>query len=232
MQTLRLTIFKKNKSDDLNGIIDSLGQLIELCSEFKGACEWYLTGETKKEALAKKISTNGTILAEGRMKLSSELNDFPASTIIWNTFDDIIFCTNYVQSNVDNFQYELTCKIENHEQVISFVNSTFRECFLKMDPEVMLLETNGYSLNKKKVFPDRLPVGWMIYIKNLNINYLRNFKENFEIIEGKNGGGGVLFKSKDGYFDGSNMLDIILANDMEIILASHDILPTFKNIFK
>lgn len=90
----------------------------------------------------------------------------------------------------------------------------------------ILLDTEQYKRNRKSVFNDRLAVGWMLYLPTkiernhaLSASDVINFTNSL----------GTLIISKD-KFDGSDVNDIYIANNIEIELSAHGELPKISEI--
>ncbi|MEI9697104.1 Imm52 family immunity protein [Moellerella wisconsensis] len=92
------------------------------------------------------------------------------------------------------------------------------------------LDTNNYAYNQKQVFPDRLPVGWMLYLnKKITQQQVPMAAELIDIENKKNSG--TLIISTDHVFDGSNKDDIKKANEIEIQLTALGLLPLYSEIY-
>ncbi|MFP1792929.1 hypothetical protein ACLEC3_09855 [Lonsdalea quercina] len=101
-----------------------------------------------------------------------------------------------------------------------------------LTPHIVTIETNDYSFNQSQTFPDRLPVGWMFYIDQIFDKNTLNLDEHMVAVNNDGMPIGSLFISKRGLFDGENKEDIKIANALEIALVEHEILPTYRTIFK
>ncbi|MBZ7708099.1 Imm52 family immunity protein [Klebsiella oxytoca] len=222
-----------NGEYEFEQVLSKLLLLSEFYSEYKGHVDWFLTGNSKEDAMNRKIIDNTMLSDEASELLFQNLqNNLPLIVDqIWNEYHDVIRFRNYVQSNTNFYLYELIINIDNTKTITDFAFNIVNKIISKMFPRLIRVETNNYSLDGKQVFPDRLPVGWMFYINKIFEEKFFQPDENARQIN-KNGiPMGTLFISKTNFFDGANKDDVKLSNDVEIVLASKDILPTYKNIF-
>lgn len=218
------------------GVDIILGKLLTITKTFpplRKDTTWYFTGESKKEALEKKAITDGRLSENAHALVCRGLmSDFPGVTEkIWNDHDDTIMCNNYIQSDFSNFSYSIVMNLDNEEEVLSSISTMLMDLIANLSPRIISVETNNYSLDQNHVFPDRLPVGWMFYTNKIYSEDLPGLTEKMSTVTKAGEPIGTLFFSKKGFFDGSNKEDIKAANDLEIMLTSHEILPTYRNIF-
>lgn len=92
------------------------------------------------------------------------------------------------------------------------------------------INTNGYWLNDRNVFPDRACVGWMLYIPSILLPEL--IPEAARVVpvmcEGKQKG--TIVVSTEDVFDGNNKEHIGKANDIEIRLVELGFLPLMTEL--
>ncbi|EJN2898499.1 immunity 52 family protein [Salmonella enterica] len=222
-----------NSKYEVEQILSKLLLLSEFYSGYKGHVDWFLTGNSKEDAMKRKI-IDDTILSDeaGTLLFQNLQNNLPLIVEqIWNKYHDVIRFRNYVQSNTNFYLYELIINIDNTKIITDFAFNIVNKIISKMSPRLIRVETNNYSLDEKQVFPDRLPVGWMFYINKIFRESFLQLDKNARQINANGIPMGTLFISKTDFFDGANKDDVRLSNDIEIILASKDILPTYKNIF-
>ncbi len=222
-----------NSKYEVEQILSKLLLLSEFYSGYKGHVDWFLTGNSKEDAMKRKI-IDDTILSDeaGTLLFQNLQNNLPLIVEqIWNKYHDVIRFRNYVQSNTNFYLYELIINIDNTKIITDFAFNIVNKIISKMSPRLIRVETNNYSLDEKQVFPDRLPVGWMFYINKIFGESFLQLDKNARQINTNGIPMGTLFISKTDFFDGANKDDVRLSNDIEIILASKDILPTYKNIF-
>ncbi|MEH6372173.1 hypothetical protein [Pectobacterium carotovorum] len=220
-------------ADSVTTVLKRFLSITNALTEFRGGCNWFLTGSSKEDAMKKKVISDAHITDEANSLMSNNfMNDYPLVVEkIWNESQDSILCRNYIQSDINYFSYGMVCKIDNKDLAIDFVSKCLSSLISELSPRIISVETNNYSINEKKVFPDRLPVGWMFYIDKVINEELAGLNGEMHNITKDGKSIGTLFLSKKGFFDGGNENDIKQANDLEILLASHNILPTYKDIF-
>ena len=213
-----------------------LGKLLTITKPFAAFRKdnaWYLTGKSQKEAMERIVITEGILSEDSHALVCRDLTrGFPMVTAkIWNSYDDTILCSNYIQSDLSNFSYRIVMNFDSEKEVLSSISRMLMDIISNISPKIVRVETNNYSMSESHVFPDRLPVGWMFYTDTIYSEELSGFKGQINTVTRGNEPIGTLFLSKKGFFDGSNKEDIKAANDLEIMLVSHDILPTYRNIF-
>ncbi|MCW2478075.1 immunity 52 family protein [Candidatus Symbiopectobacterium sp. NZEC135] len=217
-----------------NTILQRLLLLSSCYSEIRNNFDWYLTGTSQKDAMKKQVinGINSATDNASTLLFDSIKNDYPIIVKkIWNEFGDTILCSNFTRRNTCFFSYELICKINDEKCITNFTSKTVTKLIETIAPKIILVETNNYSRNEKNVFPDRFPVGWMFYTDRVFDRILPGLDSQMHDITKNDIKIGTLFISKKGFFDGNNENDIKQANDLEILLASHNILPTYKDIF-
>lgn len=206
-------------------------------AEYKGHADWFLTGETKEDAMNKKIISGSHFTDNAVDLLFRDLEDgFPLIVNqIWNESEsedengDVISYMNFVQSSYSFFHYELSFKFDNAESVTDFAFKIIDKIVASISPKIIQVETNDYTLKEKMVFPDRSPVGWMFYTDKLYEPGTIVPAEHMRQINKDGIPAGTLFITKHDFFDGANKQDIQMSNDMEIILASYEILPKHRD---
>lgn len=233
MPKIQLTVFFKEKESTINSILNTMKFMVECYSTLRGDVSWYLTGESKEDAMRKEVFSGGKTTQNATELLEKDLKDgFPLVVAwIWNESGDIITATNNIQADINNFCYELTCNTNTETEAMNFASQIVLQIIDKIEPHIIHLETNDYSLHESMVFPDRLPVGWMFYIDKSYDEKTINLPKQMHSIKREGQPVGTLFVTKRDFFDGSNKADITLSNDLEIALVAHDILPTYKKIF-
>ena len=125
---------------------------------------------------------------------------------------------------------ELTLVVNNEETLlcrfISFVS--YLVAFFKCS--YMSIDSNGYNLLGKNVFPDRLAVGWMLYIPHIVLTEL--IPEAARVVPVMDGDKqkGTIVVSTEEIFDGNNKEHIDKANDIEIKLLDLGLLPLMTEL--
>ncbi|MCC8413285.1 immunity 52 family protein, partial [Photorhabdus laumondii] len=124
-----------------------------------------------------------------------------------------------ISINLDKDKFNFQDIIELLKNSISIRNSPF-----------MLVDTRGYSLKQKQVFPDRVYAGWMLYLPiEIDPTLVPMAEEIISISDKNNKKGSLIITTKD-IFDIENQEHINKANDIEICLRDLQILPLITEI--
>ncbi|MTB68316.1 hypothetical protein GKR48_16115 [Providencia sp. wls1943] len=206
-------------------LIDIFSHMILTCEsithEKEGA--WYLTGDTLEEALQKKAFNLYT-----PTDLLKNIPYFDWMESIWAN-ENKALDIKYTSSGL---KYSLEFKIRNLSvlnkativKALNYYIENYKIICIQVD-------VNGYWYNDKNVFPDRLPVGWMLYLnKKITQQQLPIAAQLIHIDNEKNHG--TLIISTDHVFDGENKDDIKKANEIEIQLAGLGLLPLIREIYR
>ncbi|ELY6206101.1 immunity 52 family protein, partial [Cronobacter sakazakii] len=92
------------------------------------------------------------------------------------------------------------------------------------------INTNGYWNANKNVFPDRMYVGWMIYIPEIILPDLITEASTVIPVVVAEKQIGTIVVSTDDIFDGNNIEHIRKANDIEIRLLDLGFLPLMTEL--
>ncbi|WP_426575250.1 immunity 52 family protein (plasmid) [Xenorhabdus stockiae] len=199
---------------------------------------WHLPGYTLEEIAENHvIDENG--LTGYAVKQFEESFDYDTKSIIKSLFDtpgevksknDIMYMSGDYQERLGktNIAVNLSLEKENFKfnQLIDFVKNLV---FERYSPTIMI-ETKGYSLKRKYVFPDRARVGWMIYLPIEIEPALIPMAEEILSIPDKKGKIGTLIITTKEIFDIENPSHINKANDIEICLRDLQALPLIAEI--
>ncbi|RAX01157.1 MULTISPECIES: Imm52 family immunity protein [unclassified Photorhabdus] len=197
---------------------------------------WYLTGHTRKEALEYPVfeeqhPTKKTV--QVFEKIYKE--DFPfIGKKIWDGEVDDLACSLFYENyRIDRLgQTKLTIKLNIDEKEFQFsrlIDFITFLVFSRNTPYIMV-ETNGYTLNRNQVFPDRLSAGWMIYLPSIIDPSLLPMADEILPIANDKEQLGTLIITKKGIFNGENQDDIDKANDVEIQLVNLGLLPLITEV--
>ncbi|WP_263071043.1 immunity 52 family protein [Enterobacter huaxiensis] len=216
---------------------------------------WYEQGYSRKQALQYKIFTEDGLLSEdvlGRWEKEYK-KDYPSwTTGIWDGGSDEdsagVDCYSSYSSThrrktplslVISFSIELDQTRLNAEKMINFLT------FLLHSTDnctYSCVESGGYSFSEiipkengcaevyKKVFPDRISCGWMLFIPAIVLpdlipeaaRVIPVLKDNKQI--------GTIVVSTEEIFDGNNKEHIGKANDIEINLLNLGLLPLMTEL--
>ncbi|HDC4683160.1 TPA: immunity 52 family protein [Enterobacter cloacae] len=125
---------------------------------------------------------------------------------------------------------ELSLVPQNSENVsdkfivlMSQLSSYFNCSYLSVD-------TKGYSVLRKNVFPDRLAVGWMLYTPHVVMpDLITEAARIVPVVDGTKQKGTIIISTEE-IFDGNNKEHIGKANDIEIRLLDLGLLPLMTEL--
>lgn len=131
--------------------------------------------------------------------------------------------TGRIPSNLD-FSAQDANEFQNYRHVAKFVQTIID----LWQPMLVKVAPGGY--NEKSVFPDRPPVGWMIYIPfDISAQQVPEAAQIVPIIDvqGKKPRGTLIITTED-TFDVANPDHVRKANAIETRLVDQDLLPTLR----
>ncbi|MGO2336664.1 Imm52 family immunity protein [Providencia sp.] len=205
-------------------LIDIFSHMILTCESITHENEdaWYLTGDTLEEALQKKAFNQNT-----PTNLLKDIPFFDWMESIWANKNKALDIKYTSCGLIYNLEFKL--RNINVPSQVAIVNAL--NCYFDAYRIICIrIDTNKYRYNKKNVFPDRLPVGWMLYLnKKITQEQLPMAAELVDIENEKNNG--TLIISTDHVFDGSDKADIKKANEIEIQLTALGLLPLIREIY-
>ena len=231
--SLTIEIYLNKEKYSIPDVVNDYLFFSKFTNEIAGQSSWYLTGSSKKEALEKKFIENDNINKEIEHKFINKLTKSSPiyGSAIWNGDKNSIQISNYLARSFDNYDVSLSMKLENKKNIQYTIKKSIlnlMENYIKVGK--ILIHTNQYHLNEKNVFPDRLPVGWMLYLnKHITQEQVPMAAELIHIENEKNNG--TLIISTDHVFDGSDKADIKKANEIEIQLTALGLLPLYTEIY-
>ncbi|MCT8350977.1 MULTISPECIES: immunity 52 family protein [Photorhabdus] len=197
---------------------------------------WYLTGHTRKEALEHLVfeEQHPTEKAAQEFEKSYKKN-FPfIGKQIWDGEVDDLACSLFYENyRIDRLgQTEITIRLNIDEKEFQFSRLIDFITFLVLSHNApyIMVETNGYTLKRNQVFPDRLSAGWMIYLPFVIDRSLLPMADEILPIANDKEQLGTLIITKKGIFDGENQDDIDKANDVEIQLLNLGLLPLMTEV--
>ena len=183
--------------------------------------KWFFSGDSLEDSMNKPAFENG--------KPSSILEDKKSIDIIESIWAGDNSLTIQHAANINQYILRFNLRkidhldLKNTLKSINEILSIFNILALRMD-------INNYSYHKKQVFPDRFPVGWMLYLnKKITQQQVPMAAQLIHIDNDKNHG--TLIISTDHVFDGENKEDIKKANEIEIQLAGLGLLPLIREIY-
>ncbi|WP_265694301.1 Imm52 family immunity protein [Providencia rustigianii] len=205
-------------------LIDIFSHMILICESITHEKEdsWYLTGDTLEEALQKKAFNQYT-----PTDLLKTIPYFDCMETIWANKNKSLSIKYTGSGQIYSLDFTIRdIHLPNKIAIIETLNyyiSNYKIVCMQID-------INGYWYNDKNVFPDRLPVGWMLYLnKKITQQQVPMAAQLIHIDNEKNKG--TLIISTDHVFDGSNKDDIKKANEIEIQLTALGLLPLIREIY-
>ncbi|MBS9437808.1 hypothetical protein EAE91_11715 [Photorhabdus noenieputensis] len=197
---------------------------------------WYLTGHTRKEAL-EHLVFEGDHPTEKAVQVFEESykEDFPfIGKQIWDGEVDDLACSLFYENyRIDRLgQTKITIRLNIDEKAFQFSRLIDFITFLVLSRNApyIMVETNGYTLKRNQVFPDRLSAGWMIYLPFVIDPSLLPMADEILPIANDKEQLGTLIITKKGIFNGENQDDIDKANDVEIQLLNLGLLPLITEV--
>lgn len=217
--------------------------------------QWYEQGFSRKKALENQVFCNTSFSEKTLLRWEKEYHkDYPYwGGGIWDGGSDddsaAIECyTSYSSTGrrknplslVINFYCDLSGANFNTDSLLEFL-----QFLLKFDDDCTHLHVesggygfldfvenkNGYSNEYKKVFPDRIPCGWMLYVPTIVLPEL--LPEAARVVPVLNEEGkqkGTIIISTEDVFDGSKKEHIEKSNDIEIRLLDLGLLPLITEL--
>ncbi|MQL48880.1 hypothetical protein GEA64_13300 [Photorhabdus khanii] len=218
-------------------VLADLYKITQQVDQFFGRHKtWYLTGHTRKEALEYPVfeeqhPTKKTV----QVFEKSYKEDFPfIGKKIWDGEVDDLACSLFYENyRIDRLgQTKLTIKLNIDEKEFQFSRLIDFITFLvfSRNAPYIMVETNGYTLKRNQVFPDRLSAGWMIYLPSIIDPSLLPMADEILPIANDKEQLGTLIITKKGIFNGENQDDIDKANDVEIQLLNLGLLPLITEV--
>ncbi|NRN29594.1 Imm52 family immunity protein [Photorhabdus heterorhabditis] len=218
-------------------VLADLHKITQQIDQFFGRKKtWYLTGHTRKEALEHLVFDGGYPTKKAvQVFEESYKEDFPfIGKQIWDgEIDDLacsLFYENYRIDKLGQIKLTIKLKIDEKEFQFSRLIDFITFLILSRNAPYIMVETNGYTLKKNQVFPDRLSAGWMIYLPFVIDPALLPMAAEILPIANDKAQLGTLIITKKGIFDGENQDDIDKANDIEIQLLNLGLLPLITEV--
>lgn len=195
---------------------------------------WYLTGYSKKEALKYPVfkgnqpSQNAIDVFERHYKKNSPL----INESIWNGQADGIACSiSHFMKFIDNPKKSNI--ILDIDQQVSHTSDMIDSLSLLAKGESrtwIKVDSKGYWRKDQNVFPDRIYVGWMLYIPHMVLpELIPEAAKIVPVIENEKQKGTIIVSTEQ-IFDGNNKEHIGKANDIEIRLLDLGLLPLMTEL--
>lgn len=195
---------------------------------------WYLTGYSRKEA-------SKYIVFDGNKPRQNVIDAFERhyrkhhpllNESIWNGQPDGLACaiSHYIKF-IDNPRklnliIDLDQKVANISDMIDsllLLAEGRSNAWIKVD-------SKGYWLHDRNVFPDRIYVGWMLYIPHILLpELIPEAARVVPVMDGEKQKGTIVVSTEE-IFDGNNKEHIGKANDIEIKLLDLGLLPLMTEL--
>lgn len=229
----------RNKSGDIqfSDVIEHFNHIIKQTDELlQTKNNWYETGFSRKQAMNQIAFQDGNISKNTRAKWERRYkNDYPLFVDgVWNAADDAHSCgISYRKMFYDErnrASVELSVVPKNESELLTRLFSFMSRLVSLFDCSYMSVDSKGYSVLRRSVFPDRLSVGWMLYIPHIVFPELIPDAARVVAVMDHGKQKGTIIVSTNDMFDGSNKEHIAKANDIEIILLDLGFLPLISEL--
>lgn len=196
--------------------------------------EWYLTGYSKKEALKYAVfngnepSQNAVNILEQHYKTNHPL----INESIWNGQADGAACSiSHYMKLIDNpRKSNIIIDIDQQVSQTSDVIDSLSLLAKGKNRTWIKVDSKGYWRKDRNVFPDRLYVGWMLYIPHVVLpELIPEAAKIVPVIENEKQKGTIVVSTEE-IFDGNNKEHISKANDIEIKLMDLGLLPLMTEV--
>ncbi|MEQ5185726.1 Imm52 family immunity protein [Providencia alcalifaciens] len=183
---------------------------------------WYFCGDSLEEALNKPAFENNSPTL-----FFKEKQDIDIIEGIWSGDSKALV----IKGNSVNLKYNLDFDLREIQSIaINKIKDILCSYLKKFDIFCIRVDINDYEYKSRNVFPDRLPVGWMLYLnKKITPEQIPMAAQLIHIDNEKNHG--TLIISTEHVFNGTNKEDIKKANEIEIQLAGLGLLPLIREIY-
>jgi len=228
----------RSENDDIQflQIVEHFSFIItQINNLFQVEKDWYETGHSRKQALNQIAFQNGSITDNTRLKWEHRYKNMPMFVdSVWDANDDEHSCgisyRKIFYDEKNRASVELSLVVNNEENLFYRFISFVSYLALYFNCSYISIDSNGYDLLGRNVFPDRLAVGWMLYIPYIALNELiPEAARVFPVMDGKEQKGTIVISTEE-IFDGNNKEHIGKANDIEIRLLDLGLLPLMTEL--
>ncbi len=195
---------------------------------------WYLTGYSRKNASKyvvfndDKPNQNTINIFERHYKKNYPL----VNESIWNGQPDGLACSiSHLMKFIDNPR-KLNLIIDIDQRVASTSDMIDSLLLLaeRNNKSWMKVDSKGYWRNDCNVFPDRIYVGWMLYLPHIVLpELIPEAAKIVPVFDGEKQKGTIVVSTEE-VFDGNNKDHIGKANDIEIRLLDLGLLPLMTEL--
>lgn len=198
--------------------------------------DWYQTGYSPKQALNQMAFKNGYVTDSTRLKWENRYRKNMGMFVdsVWDANDDEHSCgISYRKMFSDERNracVELSLVARNEENLLYRFVSFVSNLALFFNCSYINIDSKGYNVLGRNVFPDRLAVGWMLYIPHIvSPEFIPEAAKAFPVKDSKEQKGTIIISTEE-IFDGSNKNHISKANDIEIKLLDFGLLPLITEL--
>lgn len=196
--------------------------------------QWYLTGYSKSEASKYFVfdKNKPSIYAYNNYQKSYKKNNFLINKSIWNNKEDGMVCAiSHHMMFIDNLKsFDLVINMHQKPKDIKTLIKSVAIISKDKENTWITVDSKGYRLHGRNVFPDRMSVGWILYLPHIILPEL--VPEAARVIpvldEGKQRG--TIIVTTEEFFDGAKKEHIEKANDIEIRLLDLGMLPLMTEL--
>jgi len=204
--------------------LETLGQPIK---------DWFPPADTEANSLLNQAFTSSGVspaaLALARADKGNRATDL-RTLGVWNGKDDqgaIVYTATYNTSRIPSdldFSADGVTGFIDYRNVVTLVKAVITI----WNPILVKVVPSGYS--KRRIFPDRPPVGWMIYLPfEVNAKQVPEAAHVIPITDGKGKKPqGTLIVTVTDRFDVTDPEHVKKANAIETRLVDQDLLPTLR----
>ncbi|EOU1307087.1 Imm52 family immunity protein, partial [Cronobacter sakazakii] len=197
---------------------------------------WYEKGYSRKKALEHVVFDHKNAEAEVVKRWRNLIKkDYPLIIEgVWDGEIDSKVCSiNYIKKHIENLKktnLEISFTCNEAEVNINKIVQFLMSLICNKEGVYASINTNGYWNANKNVFPDRMYVGWMIYIPAIILpDLITEASKVIPVVVAEKQKGTIVI-STDEIFDGNNIEHIRKANDIEIRLLDLGLLPLMTEL--
>jgi len=212
-----------------------------LAAKDRRLSEWFLTGDTKEEALLYPVyEADGTATTAAIAVLKEEYREeghLAKSIAMWNgqerkrdgaalslAFDNEPLTHDFDLSlGEESPDASRLGDFESVAEVVAAIANTYMPAYVSAGPR---------KYSSKQVFDDKPGVGWMIYLpKVVTVQQVPEARALIPVPEaGRKQTGTIIVSVTDGVFSVDNPEHLEVANRIEIRLVDQDLLPRYADI--
>lgn len=222
---------------NFNQIINHFKKIINLIDDvLQLEKTWYEKGGSRESALTHVAFSNGFFSENTYNKWAKIFEDeYPVFLNgVWDAGDDACSCgisyrkMFFGEGNRAAVELSIVPCIDSFgcDDLVRFISHLTNE----FNCSYINVESKGYSVFKRQVFPDRLSAGWMLFLPHVILpELIPEAARVVPVISGDAQKGTIIVSTED-IFDGSNDKHIAKANDIEIRLLDLGLLPLMTEL--